>query len=307
MQENLRHRWSALGLPEKALSEGSSVASMRVALMAQGFEAGAVAALRHLPPLDLELLASEMSRTGLRAQFEAAPADVSAAPAGPQTLFGAAAELFREAWILDGDAPSSGPQDAAMAKFFEAVEVYLKVLSALGKAVGVVVNDVGKNLQGARAAFLKEPEARSTLRGFLQAELESDAHKVAPNGATKLKDPSGACQLQWLLRGCEFLVTLLQMQFEGHRGAPQKAYGATLQNYHSWQVAMGVKAMLVAVPGKDKIAAMETLCPELEGDKEGLAQLVGRDVQLAADAGLPLLRKMVELFREVQLWEDKQI
>mmetsp|Transcript_131588 Transcript_131588/g.357308 ORF Transcript_131588/g.357308 Transcript_131588/m.357308 type:complete len:255 (+) Transcript_131588:9-773(+) len=232
----------------------------------------------------------------------------SSPSSGPRSAFGAVAALFREAWVVeDADEPASGPRDASLAEFFEAAEVYLKALSSMGKAVGVVASDVSKNLAGAKAAFLREEAARPTLKDFLRAELESGEHRVAPGGATKLKDPSGACQMQWLLRGLEFCLVMLRMLFEGHKGAPQKAYAETLQQYHNWKISMGLKALLVAVPGRDRMSTVDAFCPDLAGDKEALAELVCREAPLAVASGLPLVLRMIDLFREAQLWETRQV
>ncbi|CAK0869862.1 unnamed protein product [Prorocentrum cordatum] len=85
MEEYLLGRWLALGLTAEAV-EGCAVASMRLALMAQGFEAAAVAALEALPAQDRDVLAAELARTGAPAQFDGAPAEVRERPAGPALL-----------------------------------------------------------------------------------------------------------------------------------------------------------------------------------------------------------------------------
>ncbi|CAK0866711.1 unnamed protein product [Prorocentrum cordatum] len=85
MEDYLRARWEALALPVGA-PEGRAVAAMRLALMAQGFEEAAVAALEALPPQDRDVLAAELARTGLQAQFARAPAEVREQPLGPALL-----------------------------------------------------------------------------------------------------------------------------------------------------------------------------------------------------------------------------
>jgi len=97
MEDYLCGRWGALGLPADASVGGCAVASMRVALMAQGFEHAAVAALQGLPPQDRDLLAAELARTGLRAQFVRAPADVAERPVGPALLVYYAPALIQTA------------------------------------------------------------------------------------------------------------------------------------------------------------------------------------------------------------------
>ncbi|CAK0839646.1 unnamed protein product [Prorocentrum cordatum] len=81
MEDYLQARWQTFGLP--AAPEDCAVAAMRLALMAQGFERAAVAALKALPPQDRGVLAIELARTGLQAQFASAPAELRGPAAGP--------------------------------------------------------------------------------------------------------------------------------------------------------------------------------------------------------------------------------
>jgi hypothetical protein len=97
MEDYLRGRWLSLGLQADACPEGCAVASMRLALMAQGFEHAAVAALEGLPSQDRDLLATEMARTGLQAQFASAPAEVCERPVGPALLVYYAPALIQTA------------------------------------------------------------------------------------------------------------------------------------------------------------------------------------------------------------------
>jgi hypothetical protein len=73
MEDYLQQRWKGLGPPASQVSAESNVAAMRLALMAQGFEADVVAALQQLPEIERRLLSTELARTGCQQQFRGAP------------------------------------------------------------------------------------------------------------------------------------------------------------------------------------------------------------------------------------------
>eukprot|EP00930_Biecheleria_cincta_P030255 TRINITY_DN2095_c0_g1_i2.p1 TRINITY_DN2095_c0_g1~~TRINITY_DN2095_c0_g1_i2.p1 ORF type:complete len:530 (-),score=73.26 TRINITY_DN2095_c0_g1_i2:261-1631(-) len=97
MEDYLKDRWLALGPPVSLVPEGCEVASMRLALMAQGFEADAVAAFAELPEQDRACLACELARTGHSQQFSCAPAEIRNEPAGPALLIYYAPALLQNA------------------------------------------------------------------------------------------------------------------------------------------------------------------------------------------------------------------
>merc|ERR1712008_14302 len=97
MEDYLQERWKELG-PPSFVSDTCIVAAMRLALMAQGFEAEAVAALQSLPDAERKLLSIELARTACRQQFKEAPLELRAAvPGGPALLVYYAPALVQKA------------------------------------------------------------------------------------------------------------------------------------------------------------------------------------------------------------------
>jgi len=97
MENYLQDRWSALGPPAASFPDGCALAAMRLALMAQGFEAEAISALKQLPLRERNVLAMEMAITGHKLQFREAPAELRAQPAGPALLVYYAPALVQKA------------------------------------------------------------------------------------------------------------------------------------------------------------------------------------------------------------------
>merc|ERR1712079_409462 len=97
MEEYLLDRFVAFNLPSPIPGPGSCVAVMRLALMAQGFEAELLSAFNELPRADCDTLAHELARTGCVAQFSRAPHLVKASPSGPALLIYYAPALLQKA------------------------------------------------------------------------------------------------------------------------------------------------------------------------------------------------------------------
>lgn len=222
----------------------------------------------------------------------------------PITLFRDMETKFLAAAVVD---ERGMLQDARLAEFFDAAEAYRGILSHMGAAVGFILKDVDGNLQGAKGVFMQDPARKASLRSLLQSELEARLHQPGPPAQARLKDPSGACQMQWLLRGFEFFLTMLKLFFEGDgAGAPSRAYAETLSHYHGWVVSMGVKAALLTMPTRESVVRIQAYCPT-EPDREKAAALVARDAVKAAEAALPLVLRLIEVYKEMQLWEDRKV
>jgi len=97
MEEYLLDRFAAFNLPVPIPGPESCVAIMRLALMAQGFEAELLAAFNRLPRADSDTLGHELARTGCMAQFSRAPHPVKAEPSGPALLIYYAPALLQKA------------------------------------------------------------------------------------------------------------------------------------------------------------------------------------------------------------------
>lgn len=235
------------------------------------------------------------------AAAEAATASKSGDAPVSRTQFGVMVGLLQMARVsADGAVPDTPVDDVLMDEFFQAAEAYRLALSVMGTATSVATGDIGKNLIGAKEAFDKESDKRRTLRSFLQAELDLGIHKSGPSPS--LKDPSGACQLQWLLRGFEFFLTVLKLLFQGDTSAPSIAYGQTLAKYHGWVTRAGVKTALLGIPSKDSVCKNQALCPT-ETDKHKLAEVITNDITIASAEALPLILRMIAIFQEMNLYE----
>ncbi|CAE7276464.1 GLTP1 [Symbiodinium sp. CCMP2592] len=152
-----------------------------------------------------------------------------------------------------------GGVDIHMKHFLEAASIYTTVLGQLGTASSTVAADIGKNLRGVQQCLSSEPETRATLRGFLDVEKATGQHQVAEPSHCQLADPSGAMQLQWLLRGLGFYARFLQLQLEGYPEAAAEAYNETLAQYHSTLTAFTFKFLITAMPSKDSLCALPAL------------------------------------------------
>lgn len=228
------------------------------------------------------------------------PAQVPSRPLSP---FAKLADKFLEAHILDA---SGSLWDVKLLEFFEAAECYRAVIAPMGTAVNLVLQDFDKNLQGCRAAERAEPQTRSTHRSLMQSEMELKMHTPGPGDRCGLKDPSGTCQMQWLLRGLHFFLTYIKYMFQGDSSPANKAYAETLQPYHKFLTSMGVKAAMMAMPGRDGVAGIQQLCPD-EPDRTKAKEIVIRDGLRAAEVALPLITKMISSHREMGLWQDQQV
>uniref|UniRef100_A0A7S1MBS7 Glycolipid transfer protein domain-containing protein n=1 Tax=Alexandrium catenella TaxID=2925 RepID=A0A7S1MBS7_ALECA len=235
-----------------------------------------------------------------------APVESAAEEAvGPseQTLLGVLADAGFKAHVRS---PDGTLEDVDLQFFLEASVRYREAVSTMGTAVKLVLGDFEKNYNLVESIVKADPSGRGTLRAFLQAELDSGLHKLGTKGAVRLRDPSGACQLQWLLRGLEFFFTMLRLLFDGDKYAASHAYGQTLQQYHGWVTSLGIKAALTGMPSRDGFCSLQALCPALEGEPEQLSAAISRDTLRAVDAMLPMVQWMIATFKERSLWESSQ-
>eukprot|EP00425_Heterocapsa_triquetra_P014924 CAMPEP_0195131968 /NCGR_PEP_ID=MMETSP0448-20130528/146049_1 /TAXON_ID=66468 /ORGANISM="Heterocapsa triquestra, Strain CCMP 448" /LENGTH=178 /DNA_ID=CAMNT_0040169951 /DNA_START=81 /DNA_END=613 /DNA_ORIENTATION=+ len=178
-----------------------------------------------------------------------------------------------------------------MTSYLEAATLLRSMLQGMGTAINLALGDIDKNLEGLRKVYLEDVEKHKTLRSMLQAELALGLHTPAGDSGCKLKDPSAACQLQWLLRGQEFFLAMLQRLFDGDSSGASSAYAATLQQYHGWMTSTAIKTSLLAMPGKESICRMRQLCPALAQDKDEarLAAAITRDCRRVGAEMLPIV------------------
>merc|ERR1740129_2580564 len=101
--------------------------------------------------------------------------------------------------------------------------------------------------------------------------------------ACKLRDPSGAHGLQWLLRSLEFFITFLKLAFEGDASAGSRA--------------IAVKAAVAFMPDRAAICRTQALGPRL--DEERLREFLVSDVHRATGAMLPTIARMIATHREL--------
>jgi len=224
-----------------------------------------------------------------------------AEPLADQTLFGVLADAGFKAAVRSSD---SAIEDVDMPAFLEAAARYREALSVMGTAVKLVLGDFEKNYNYVKSVVEADLTGRRTLRVFLQAELDANIHSTSP---CQLHDPSGACMLQWLLRGLEFFFTMLRLMVDGDRSAASNAYVQTLQQYHGWVTSLGMKAALTAMPSREGLCSLGALCPAVQGEPARLSAAILRDAARAVDAMLPMVQWMIAGFRERQLWESRQV
>jgi len=197
-------------------------------------------------------------------------------------------------------------QDVDMPAFLIAVTKYREVVAVMGSGARMALSDCEKNFAGVQACVEAEPSVRKTLRSFLRAELDSGVHHPGQASECKLRDPSGACQLEWLLRGLEFFLTMVKLLFEEDADAPWTAYDQTLQQYHGWITSRAFRSLLMTMPGKEYISTIQDLCPGVT-DPKRLATVISRDAALATNAMLPMVQWMIGAFRELGLWEGSVV
>ncbi|CAE7947813.1 GLTP1, partial [Symbiodinium sp. KB8] len=190
-----------------------------------------------------------------------------------------------------------GGGDVHMEHFLEAASIYTTVLGQLGTASSTVAADIGKNLRGVQQCLSSEPETRATLRGFLDAEKATRQHQAAEPSHCQLADPSGAMQLQWLLRGLGFYARFLQLQLEEYPAAAAEAYNETLAQYHSTLTAFTFQFLITAMPSKDALCGL----PALSGPGAA-AEAAAAASELSA-----LVKTMVEICQEQQLWQSHRV
>eukprot|EP00403_Amphidinium_massartii_P030507 CAMPEP_0178388510 /NCGR_PEP_ID=MMETSP0689_2-20121128/9633_1 /TAXON_ID=160604 /ORGANISM="Amphidinium massartii, Strain CS-259" /LENGTH=196 /DNA_ID=CAMNT_0020008921 /DNA_START=174 /DNA_END=764 /DNA_ORIENTATION=+ len=196
-----------------------------------------------------------------------------------------------------------------MPQFIQAMEEYMELLSRLltrlGSPVGVIMKDVGHNVATTKAAAEKLPAETSTLRAFLQAEVASGIHKVGSKDC-KLAQGSPAVSLEWLLRGVEFVLRMIQLAFEGSPHPARLAYEETLGPYHSFWASTGAKVLLSCMPSRKDICGMKQMLLE-PNQQVQLEDVISREAKELANVALPVVRRMVVLFKEAQLWECSKV
>lgn len=225
---------------------------------------------------------------------------------GSLTAFASLPDKCLQAYIRDKDGNFC---DVAMDKFFEALVIYREAQPLMGKTVQWILADFDSNYAVSKAEYEADVKARKTLRGFLQTELDARIHQLEDGNGhdLHLKDPSGACQLQWLLRALEFFLTMLHLLFvEGDNHGASNAYATTLSQYHGWMTSVPLRALLSAMPGRDSICAIEALCPKATSP-ESRARAISDDIVRVTSSMLPLVTKMIMIFKEFHLWECRRV
>eukprot|EP00933_Yihiella_yeosuensis_P023917 TRINITY_DN18568_c2_g2_i4.p1 TRINITY_DN18568_c2_g2~~TRINITY_DN18568_c2_g2_i4.p1 ORF type:complete len:411 (+),score=82.56 TRINITY_DN18568_c2_g2_i4:116-1234(+) len=213
----------------------------------------------------------------------------------------ASLRLHCEKARLDTDSVDFGTKE-----FFDAAEIVVEILKMFGAIASRVLADVEKNLVGARSSYEDEPETRTTLRRFLIAELRHGLHKPGPPQSCKLKDPSGAMQLQWLLRGLEFIALYLVLLFRDEPNAVHEAYSRSLLKYHGFMISSLFKSALTAMPDRKRLCSIRELC-SADTDACHLEALILRDGLEAAQSLLETVRGMIDLCQEFQLWDAARV
>lgn len=201
----------------------------------------------------------------------------------------------------------TSPVDYKMTEFFEALEVYCSLLKLFGSATKLVLGDLERNLTVARAAYLEEPRLRGTLRGFLRREREGGQHKFRADGSlVELKNPSGALQLQWLLRGLEFFATFLDKLFDGDVSAAQNAYAVSLQAYHNRFTSTAFRTAILAMPNRKALCSIKDICPDVTdvAEREHLVVQSGKE---AASVLLSIVKGMITTCKEFNLWDSARV
>eukprot|EP00928_Gymnodinium_smaydae_P027771 TRINITY_DN21367_c0_g1_i2.p1 TRINITY_DN21367_c0_g1~~TRINITY_DN21367_c0_g1_i2.p1 ORF type:complete len:186 (-),score=30.40 TRINITY_DN21367_c0_g1_i2:116-673(-) len=184
--------------------------------------------------------------------------------------------------------------------------LYRSMLKCMGVAAGMVMADFDKNLDGAKAAAVRSATSRSTFKSLLREELSSGIHKPGNAQTCELDEASGAMKMQWMLRGMEFFFTYIQLLLRGDKKAAVNAYEQTLRRFHSWIVALGAKSAVLAMPNRSAVCGLKQLCPSVTDDDER-ATIIAREGAEVAEVGLLLVSRMVDISREMQLWQDIKV
>ncbi|CAE7360302.1 GLTP1 [Symbiodinium pilosum] len=211
------------------------------------------------------------------------------APVAHETRFAMLLEKFRDCEIRDG---KGAMQDIALAKFFEACELYRDMLSKLGRAASVVVGDIEHNLSKSKAVFLEAPEERKTVTAYLQLPASH----------------VGIEKLTWLCRGVQFFLTMIKNIFGPDTGGNPavEAYQETLMQYHGWMLQQTVKLGMRAMPSKDGIVQSEGLVLAGDASPEQRKKFCERDAPAASTAGLEVVEWIIELMKKEGKWDAKK-
>eukprot|EP00439_Symbiodinium_sp_Y106_P056834 s2678_g8.t1 len=207
-------------------------------------------------------------------------AEAEVKPVVHETRFGVLLEKFNACQIRDA---SGTITDIDMAKFFEA---WGDMLSKLGSAAGMVLNDITSNLKKAQVVYEEAPADRATFSGYLKG--------------------GSVVGCTWLLRGVDFFLTMVYLMFTSNTGSPGvEAYKQTLMQYHGWMLQKTVKLGMRAMPGKDKIVQSEGMILGAVSPEQR-TKLCERDAPAASSAGLEVVHWMVELMKKEGKWDTKK-
>mmetsp|Transcript_38479 Transcript_38479/g.78776 ORF Transcript_38479/g.78776 Transcript_38479/m.78776 type:complete len:293 (+) Transcript_38479:53-931(+) len=210
-------------------------------------------------------------------------AEAEVKPVVHETRFGVLLEKFNACQIRDA---SGTITDIDMAKFFEACDLYRDMLSKLGSAAGMVLNDITSNLKKAQVVYEEAPADRATFSGYLKG--------------------GSVVGCTWLLRGVDFFLTMVYLMFTSNTGSPGvEAYKQTLMQYHGWMLQKTVKLGMRAMPGKDKIVQSEGMILGAVSPEQR-TKLCERDAPAASTAGLEVVQWMVELMKKEGKWDAKK-
>lgn len=195
-----------------------------------------------------------------------------------------------------------------MQHLLEVSSAYRQLLEMFGSAAYLVLTDFEKNRTMVQGKFDEDPQSRRTLSSFLEAELATGHHIPGPGDKCKLRDPSGACSLQWMIRSMQFFMNMLQFQIVEDRPDPAfLAYQQTLRPYHGFMASMAFKTALMGMPKRSDTLSMKVLCPSLADDPQKLESVIVRDGKRATEVMLPTLDFMVASMRQHGLWEDSTV
>mmetsp|Transcript_17437 Transcript_17437/g.31629 ORF Transcript_17437/g.31629 Transcript_17437/m.31629 type:complete len:387 (-) Transcript_17437:11-1171(-) len=231
--------------------------------------------------------------------------DANGDAAEPETPMGKLGASCLEAQIRTAD---GALEDLTMQGVLQMSKAYTQILSLLGSSASMVLWDFEKNLTVVQQTCDKDPQVQYTLNSFLQAELDSGEHTPGPGDKCKLRDPSGACSLQWMIRSFHFFMTMIQLSVvDNVADAADKAYKQTLQPYHGFMSSLGFKAALLGMPSRNDILATKDLCPTLANDATKLAWIISRDCKETTSVVLPTLDFMITSFRRRGLWSGSSV
>eukprot|EP00747_Dinoflagellata_sp_TGD_P068393 gnl/TRDRNA2_/TRDRNA2_155692_c0_seq2.p1 gnl/TRDRNA2_/TRDRNA2_155692_c0~~gnl/TRDRNA2_/TRDRNA2_155692_c0_seq2.p1 ORF type:complete len:419 (+),score=81.83 gnl/TRDRNA2_/TRDRNA2_155692_c0_seq2:29-1285(+) len=194
----------------------------------------------------------------LSSQIEASLSRMALLKPAYETVFTALVDKCLEAYVRDQEGEL---EEVAIGKFLEAATLYRDGVACFGGAVKAATSDFNGNYAVVKAHFDADVDARGTVRGFLNSELEAGLHHPEREGK-KLQNPSGACQLQWMLRGMALFFTMMKLLFvDGDDNAASNAYKQTLAPYHNWATTLAMKTAMKAMPSRQRICSNESICP----------------------------------------------